>query len=57
MIMMSTIMLKLFINIFGEPFIDYVICSNDAFDEQILQRYKERNAHPVSTNKNKINRK
>ncbi|MCO7044544.1 YvcK family protein, partial [Staphylococcus hominis] len=32
----------------GEPFIDYVICSNDAFDEQILQRYKERNAHPVS---------
>lgn len=38
----------------GEPFIDYVICSNDAFDEQILQRYKERNAHPVSTNKIKL---
>ena len=46
MIMMSTI-IKAIHQHAGEPFIDYVICSNDAFDEQILQRYKERNAHPV----------
>lgn len=34
----------------GKQFIDYVICSNEKYDEQILKHYKNRHAQPVVMN-------
>lgn len=38
----------------GSDFIDYVICSNDKYDDNVLKRYKERNAKPVVMDEHKI---
>ena len=38
----------------GSDFIDYVICSNDKYDDKVLERYKERNAKPVVMDEHKI---
>lgn len=45
---------KRYINIFGSDFIDYVICSNDKYDDKVLERYRERNAKPVVMDEHKI---
>lgn len=38
----------------GSDFIDYVICSNDKYDDKVLERYRERNAKPVVMDEHKI---
>lgn len=38
----------------GKPFIDYVICSEDKYDDEVLERYKERNSTPVAMNEDRI---
>ncbi|PNZ71131.1 YvcK family protein [Staphylococcus croceilyticus] len=38
----------------GKQFIDYVICSDEKYDEQILQHYKNRNAQPVVMNEDDL---
>ncbi|MCJ1668738.1 YvcK family protein [Staphylococcus sp. NRL 19/737] len=38
----------------GKQFIDYVICSDEKYDEQILRHYKNRNAQPVVMNEDDL---
>lgn len=38
----------------GKQFIDYVICSDEKYDEDILKHYKNRNAQPVVMNEDDL---
>ncbi|PNZ28048.1 2-phospho-L-lactate transferase-like protein [Staphylococcus petrasii] len=38
----------------GKQFIDYVICSDEKYDEQILKHYKNRHAQPVVMNEDDL---
>ncbi|MGK0609462.1 2-phospho-L-lactate transferase CofD family protein, partial [Staphylococcus aureus] len=35
----------------GQPFIDYVICSTQTFNAQVLKKYEEKHSKPVEVNK------